>query len=61
MREKWACLQEDGKRGEQASVTSSPNDLQGVSGQGGWSCPRVVGSLKKILHVQMCVCVYMPV
>lgn len=31
----WVCLEKDGKRGKQASVTSSPNGLQGVSGQGG--------------------------
>lgn len=30
----WACLEGDGEKGEQASVTSSPNGLQGVSGQG---------------------------
>lgn len=55
----WACLQEDGKRGEQASVTSSPNGLQGGSGQGGMELSRGCGEPEEDpACANVCMCVH---
>lgn len=55
----WACLEGDGKKGEQASVTSSPNGLQGVSGQGEKKSSRGRGEPEEDpVCANMCMCVH---